>query len=325
MEDYNVVNYSSIYYSEWNDFLCRTKNATFLFDRDFMEYHSDRFEDFSLMIYKKEKLVALFPANVSGSTIYSHQGLSYGGLVLKNDIKLNDVLKVFEALLEYLHNKKFKNLEVKLLPSIYSTLPNNEINYITFLLDGTLIKRDTLSVINQNEALSISKNRIEGCKRGLKNNLKIIEETNFEAFWNTILIPNLKSKYNTNPVHSLEEIKHLKNKFPENIRQFNVYHNNKIVGGTTIFVSKNVAHCQYISGNSDSNKLGSLDLLFEHLIKTVFADKPYFDFGASNESNGMQINSGLQFWKEGFGARTITQDFYSILIANYKNLNTVLI
>lgn len=325
MEDYSVVKYSSLYSNDWNNFVKNSKNGTFLFHRDFMEYHSDRFDDFSLMVYKKEKLLALLPANISGSVIYSHQGLSYGGLILKKDIKFADVINVFSAFLKYLHRKNYKKLEVKSLPSIYSTLPNNEIDYIMFLLEGVLIRRDTLSVINQKDTIRISGNRLEGCKRGLKNDLKIIEETNFDTFWNEVLIPNLEIKYKASPVHSLNEITLLKNRFPNNIRQFNVYHYDKIVAGTTVFVTENVAHCQYISGNSNSNQLGSLDLLFEHLIKNVFTDKAYFDFGSSNENNAKQINAGLQFWKEGFGARTITQDFYSVLIANYKNLNNVMV
>ncbi|WP_242202416.1 GNAT family N-acetyltransferase [Aestuariivivens insulae] len=322
--DYKVVKYSEVYYHQWNSFVFQAKNATFLFHRDFMEYHSDRFEDFSLMIFKKEVLIAVLPANVSGLTVYSHQGLTYGGLVLKKDIKFNDALNIFSAILEYLSRKSYKKLEIKCLPSIYSSVPNNEIDYIMFLLEGILIKRDTLSVINQKETIKMSRNRIEGYKRGVKHDLKIVEETNFDAFWNMILIPNLKAKYNALPVHSLDEIILLRSRFPNNIRQFNVYHRGEIVAGTTIFETKNVAHCQYISGNSDSNQLGSLDFLFGHLIKNVFADKAYFDFGSSNENNGKYINSGLQYWKEGFGARTITQDFYSVSIANYKNLNAVL-
>ena len=210
MDNYKVVKYAPDFYNEWNDFIKNSKNGTFLFHRDFMEYHADRFEDFSLKVYKKEELIALFPANVLGKTIYSHQGLSYGGLILKKETKFNSVLSVFSVILEYLYRKNYEKLEIKFLPSIYNSLPNNEIDYIVFLLDGVLIKRESLSVINQKEVLKISKNRIEGCKRGIKNNLEILEENNFNAFWNTILIPNLKRKYNTSPVHSQQEITFLK-------------------------------------------------------------------------------------------------------------------
>ena len=116
----------------------------------------------------------------------------------------------------------------------------------------------------------------------------------------------------------------MKTFFPNNIKQFNVYHENRIVAGATIFETQQVAHCQYISGNDNKNTLGSLDALHDYLINTVYSDKRYFDFGTSNENNGKNINEGLQFWKEGFGARIITQDFYKIDTKNYQELKTVL-
>ena len=54
----------------------------------------------------------------------------------------------------------------------------------------------------------------------------------------------------------MQEITNLKKKFPENIRQFNVYYNDEIVAGTTIFESENVVHSQYISADENKNKIG---------------------------------------------------------------------
>jgi hypothetical protein len=98
-----------------------------------------------------------------------------------------------------------------------------------------------------------------------------------------------------------------------------------LVAGTTIFESELVAHSQYISGNSIKNELGSLDFLHNTLISYTFKDKKYFDFGISNENQGKNINEGLLYWKESFGARTIVQNFYEIETKNYKLLENVLI
>ena len=140
-----------------------------------------------------------------------------------------------------------------------------------------------------------------------------------------ILIPNLKQKHQAKPVHTIDEISFLKSKFPNNIRQFNVYKEDKIVAGTTIFESENVAHSQYISGNSNKNELGSLDFLHNYLISNVFKEKDFFDFGISNENQGKNINQGLLSWKEGFGSRTIVQNFYEIETKNYSLLENVLL
>jgi lipid II:glycine glycyltransferase (peptidoglycan interpeptide bridge formation enzyme) len=144
-------------------------------------------------------------------------------------------------------------------------------------------------------------------------------------FWEEVLEPNLDKKHQAKPVHTVVEIEMLQQKFPDNIRHFNVYHKDKIVAGTTIFISENVAHPQYVSGMSNKNELGTLDFLYYHLITSVFKDKRFFDFGISNEEQGKKLNEGLVFWKESFGASIIIQDFFEVKTSNYHLLDTVLI
>ncbi|TYB74514.1 GNAT family N-acetyltransferase [Bizionia saleffrena] len=290
-----------------------------------MEYHSDRFKEASLLVFKNEKLVAIFPANKVGNTVISHQGLTYGGLLFDKKLKFNNVLAIFRAVLKQLSDAKITTLGLKLLPHIYASSPNDELNYLMFILQAKLERRDVLSVLQLSEAVKRSKDRKEGCKRGLKMGLVVKEEQQLGGFWKDLLEVNLKDKYATKPVHSLEEIQQLKSDFPEAIRQFNVYYKDELVAGTTIFETEHVAHSQYISGNQDNNKLGSLDFLHCHLIDTVFKDKRYFDFGISNENSGKNINTGLLYWKEGFGARAISQDFYSIQTSKYTLLDSVLL
>ncbi len=289
-----------------------------------MDYHSDRFEDYSLMVYKNEKLIALLPANKKDNIIYSHQGLSYGGVVFIKDLKFKDSLESFKSILGFLKESGHQSLYINPIPHFYNTQISEESLYFFSIIKAKLIRRDTLSVIRYSEGVSFSKSRKEGVSRAQKQGLVVKEVTQFSEFWNDILIPNLKLKHKTKPVHSLQEITKLKLYFPDNIRQFNVYYKNEIVAGTTIFESDEVAHTQYISGNENNNKLGSLDFLHAHLISSVFNEKVFFDFGSSNMNNGLEVNYGLLFWKEGFGARTVSQDFYVIDVENLDMLNTVL-
>lgn len=321
---YTIVKYHSGYYTQWNEFVTKSKNGTFLFQRDFMEYHSDRFEDYSLLVFEEDKLIAVLPAHKTDNTLYSHLGLTYGGLVYSEKIKLATVIKAFRTLLEYLSLNNINKLYIKLVPSIYHKYPADEFSYALFVADAKLTRKDSLCVIDQNNKLPVTKTRKESIRRGIRNGLIIREEPEFELFWNEILIPNIANKHAVKPVHTVEEIIALHGKFPQNIRHFNVYHNNKIVAGTTIFITARVTHPQYISGNKDKNELGSLDFLYSYLIE-VFQDKQYFDFGISNEEQGRKLNESLIFWKESFGARTITQDFYEVETANFIKLDTVLI
>jgi len=322
---FSVKLYQKTDYTNWNAFIGQAKNATFLFHRDFMDYHSDRFQDYSLVVLDGEKWMAVLPANAVGQEVFSHQGLTYGGLVYNEKLKLASVIAVFKSVLSFLNANKIEKLQIKLLPSIYHQKPAEELNYALFLANAQLTRRDTLSVIDLSKPFSLSKIRNRGVKNGLNNGLIIKEVDDFEDFWKEILIPNLAQKHQAKPVHSLEEIIKLKLLFPENIRQFNVYENGVIVAGTTIFETSTVAHSQYISGKEDKNELGGLDLLFQHLISETFKNIRFFDFGISNENQGRKLNDGLSYWKESFGASTIVHDFYEVKTSNYSLLETALL
>lgn len=325
MKQYQVRHYSPQDFNDWNAFVSVSKNATFLFNRNFMEYHSDRFEDFSLMVFDEKKLVAVLPANRVGTSVFSHQGLTYGGLVLPLKAKLSNAIQIVHSVLEFLNSNTFDKLIIKTIPSFYCSDFSDELEYCMFLTQAKLTRKDSLSVIDLSKPYFISKTRRECINRGKKNGLVIKEETKFELFWNEILIPNLDKKHQVTPVHSAAEMTLLQSRFPENIRHFNVYDNDKIVAGTTVFVNNHVAHPQYISGNAQKNELGSLDFLYHYLIADVFKDKAIFDFNNSNETSGTKVNEGLLFWKESFGAKTVVQNFYEVETKNYKLLESVLI
>ena len=324
MKKYLVRQYTTTDFEVWNAFISVAKNATFLFHRNFMEYHKDRFEDCSLMVFDENKLVAVLPANRVEDTVFSHNGLTYGGLVLGEKAKLSTSIAIFKSILKFLNENDVQKLVVKMIPKFYNSSFSDELEYCFFLTTSKIIGAGSLLTTDLTKPYFISKTRKESIRRGVKNKLVIKEETEFDLFWNEILIPNLNKKFDVNPVHSAAEIIKLHEKFPENIRHFNVYHNNKIVAGTTVFVTQNSAHPQYISGNSDKNELGSLDYLYHHLISNVFKDKNYFDFGPSNEESGRKINEGLLFWKESFGAKTVIQPYHEVETSNYYLLDTVL-
>lgn len=303
----------------------KAKNATFLFHRNFMEYHADRFSDFSLMVFDRQELVAAMPAHKTGAVLHSHQGLTYGGLVLSPSLRLGEVIGIFKSVLAFLDEHRLTTLMLKQLPAMYANGFSEEVEYCLFLLNATAYRKDCLSVIDNSKPLSFSKSRKECIRRGISNGLRIVEEPRFELFWNEILIPNLQRRHEAKPVHTWQEMVALHQDFPDNIRHFNVYDGDRIVAGTTIFVTDSVAHPQYVSGNENNNELGSLDYLYSHLITEVFAGKRYFDFGPSHQDNGKKINQGILFWKESFGARTTIQGFYEVQTANHYLLDNILI
>ena len=285
-----------------------------------MDYHKDRFEDFSLLIYKGERLYALLPANINDDVVYSHQGLTYGSFVLQDSAKLKSTFLAFKEVLKFLFEERIKKLDIRIIPSFYNSLPSDELEYILYKAEGSLVKRDVILLIDYQNKLRFQKNRREGINKAKRKNLIVKVDGDYEKFWNEILIPNLKEKYNTSPVHSLDEIKLLAARFPKHIKQVNVYQDDKIVAGTTLFLTKNVVHPQYISGNENKNELGSLDLLMNDVFDHFKEGRNYFSFNTSSEENGKLLNEGLLFWKESCGARPLIFNNYEINTDTYRTL-----
>ena len=285
-----------------------------------MDYHKDRFEDFSLLIYKGERLYALLPANINDDVVYSHQGLTYGSFVLQDSAKLKSTFLAFKEVLKFLFEERIKKLDIRIIPSFYNSLPSDELEYILYKAEGSLVKRDVILLIDYQNKLRFQKNRREGINKAKRKGLLVKVDGDYEKFWNEILIPNLKEKYNPSPVHSLDEIKLLAARFPKHIKQVNVYQDDKIVAGTTLFLTKNVVHPQYISGNENKNELGSLDLLMNDVFDHFKEGRNYFSFNTSSEENGKLLNEGLLFWKESYGARPLIFNNYEINTDTYRTL-----
>jgi hypothetical protein len=320
-----VKKYDNSWLEKWNNFLDDSKNGSFLFKREFMEYHADKFNDYSLIVVDENKPIGLLPANLRDNIVYSHQGLSYGGFIVNCNIKMPKLLEAFKATLSFLHNNEIQTLILKNIPYIYHRYPADEIEWALTCVKANLYRRDsTLSIQNKNP-LPYQERRQRSIKKAQKLNPIVCknEPDGLDKFWLHVLEPNMLKKHDLKPVHSLEEIKLLTSRFPENIVHYNIYIADQIMAGCTMFLNSMVAHAQYISGTEEGRANGCLDYLFNYLIEKEYNKYPYFDFGNSNEDSGMKINLGLMGWKEGFGGRAISHDFYEINTENYYLLEEI--
>lgn len=296
----------------WNEFVSLAKNKHFFFFREFMEYHSDRFLDHSLMFFDdNQKLLAILPANSAGGQLYSHQGLTFGGLIIKSSAKQKEINAIFDVIPEYLKKNGFSSLIYKKIPYIYHSFPCDEDLYSLFRLNSSVVRRDVSSTIKMNNQIKYSKGRKWIVKKSNACGVVYKESDNVFAFWSN-LTDVLMAGHGAKPVHSYDEISALKNTFPENIRVFSALHNGEQVAGAVMFITDTVAHTQYLYNTVAGRNVGALDGLVDYLVKTVFFNKEYFDFGISNEQQGHYLNEGLISQKEGFGARAVVHDFYEI-------------
>lgn len=301
----------------WDEFVRRSKNGTFMHLRDFIEYHRDRFDDHSLLVWNhKDKLLALLPANKQGDALVSHAGLTYGGFVLGEDMRMPLMLEVFEHVLTYLKENAFSKLVYKTIPHIHHKLPSDEDIYALYLCGAKVISRDVWPVIKAGHKLRFQERRRRGIKKAKRHGLAVKECNDFKSYWR--IVSGLLERYGSTPVHSLEEIEFLRTRFPDNVRLFACYQAETMIAGVLIFESDLVARAQYIAASDEGKRMGALDLVFDFLINEQYREKPFFDFGPTTTNGGLRLNKGLSDQKEGFGARTIMHDRYELDLRSWK-------
>lgn len=308
---FEIRRYADSSSTAWNDFVKRSKQGTFLFDRRYMDYHRDRFSDYSLLFYKKEKLYALLPANIDGDTLWSHQGLTYGGLITDTHATTAEVCTLFEELNIFLRSQGIHHVVYKPMPWIYQLLPAEEDLYAIFnRCHAQLMVRNVSSTIEQDRALKWRRIRKYGADKAEKEGIRVVQDDSAYAdFWQ-VLEDNLLSTYQAHPVHRLEEIMKLHRAFPDNIKLYVAYFNGKVLGGTLLYITSQVVHAQYISATPEGKHLHAIDAIFRQILTKDYQSCRYFDFGISNEDRGRYLNEGLIYQKEGFGGRGVCYDWY---------------
>lgn len=306
---FEIKKYTPECANDWNQFVEKSKNGTFLFNRNYMDYHSDRFTDCSLLIYRKGKLYSLFPANIDQNVIYSHQGLTYGGLIMSSKVTTVEIVEVFNEISLFFSKIGVTKVIYKTIPFIYHQIPAQEDLYALFKNKATLIGRNISSTIYQNQKVKFIESRKSGIRKALNHGVVVLESQDYASFWE-ILNTNLINKYGAAPVHTLPEIELLHKRFPNNIKLYLAYINDVAVAGTVLYITKQVLHTQYISASTLGKEVGALDLLFDQLINHSYKDIPIFDFGQSTEQMGNVLNESLIFQKEGFGGRGVVYDVY---------------
>ncbi len=273
-----------------------------------MEYHSDRFQDFSLLVFDQDKLIGVFPANVKGTEVYSHLGLTYGGLILKKRIGGERVKNMVHQIIDFLRLHDITDLYAKSIPVFYHQQPSNEFLFFLSELGAKPYRRDLNLAIDYQKPFTIHKSKLKNYKKRAELGFEIREEDDFSVFWDQVLKPRLKEKHGTKPVHTIEEIHLLKRNFPKAIQQFVILLDNEVLAGITIFKTKEVVKSQYGAVTDKGETHRALDFLFISLIEK-YKNEGYrfFDMGTVTDNN-----YGLLKQKEELGCEIYTQDFYRL-------------
>ena len=297
----------------WNDFIRNSKNGIFMFNRNFMEYHKDRFTDNSLLFYDEDKFVAIMPASIKDDVLSSHGGLTYGGFITSNDMKQHHMNDCFMALKEYASQNRIKEIIYKHIPHIYHKQPAEEDVYSLYYSGAEVLKIEASTVVDLEQPLKMPKGRKAQVGRARREGVVIKESNDFYSF---IKLENqvLSEHHGTKAVHTAQELYLLQSYFPENIKLIAAFYQEKIIAGTVLFIYDNAVHAQYMAANEIAREIGALDLTVATVIEKFKATKKWLDFGISTEDAGHYLNEGLIAQKEGFGGRTNIYQTWKIVL-----------
>lgn len=294
----------------WDDFVSRSREATFLHRRGYMDYHAERFTDCSLMAWKHGRLWALVPGNRVGDTWQSHGGLTYGGLLTTPRATAVEVCELFRDVNAWLRAAGVRRAEYKPVPWIYCAMPSEEALYaLTNVCGARLSARAISSAIQTGRLPRTHDIRRQGARKAREAGIVIAESRDWAAYWQ-LLTDTLLTAHGIAPVHTLAEIELLASRFPGNIRLVTATLDGEMLAGTVLYVTGRVVHTQYIAASPEGKRLHALDFLMLTIIPEALERRAFFDFGISTEQRGRYLNTGLIHQKEGFGGRGVCYDTY---------------
>ena len=310
-----IIRYNGAMAGQWDEFVNNSRNGTFLHRRGYMDYHSDRFTDCSLVAKRDGRLCALLPACIDSGTLYSHRGLTYGGwLVPLKHFDATVMVEVMDAAVMWMRDEGIKRLVYKPVPHIYHRYPCEEDLYALFRHGASLTETNISTTIDLSCPLPFDRGNKSGANAARKAGVQVGASDDWEGYWR-LLSSLLDSRYGTRPVHTLEEMRLLQGRFPDNIKLYTATLDGELLAGVVMYLSSPVAHCQYIGASPLGKDCKALTLLFDHLITEYQRlGYRYFDFGISNEDHGRYLNEGLVRQKSRLGGRGIVYNTLEIEI-----------
>lgn len=300
----------------WDAFCAEACGATFLHTRRFLSYHGDRFTDRSLIFEAGAHWLGVLPAAQSPSRpdlVVSHPGITYGGVLHDGALRGEAMLEALQAAREHYAAAGYATLLYKPVPHVYHRAPAQDDLYALFRLDAQRVRCDLSSCIDLAHPLRLSERRRRALKKAQRAGLTLESGAHLaDELW-PVLEANLAERHDQKPVHSLNEIRLLLERFPQAISITVARLEKQAIAGTVLFIAGGVCHTQYIASNALGHETGALDLVFDRQIQEARDMRArYFDFGISNEDGGRSLNVGLHRFKSEFGAGGVVHEFYEI-------------
>jgi hypothetical protein len=313
----SVRSYEPGHSEAWDDLVARSCNGTMLHTRRFISYHGDRFRDCSLMLEdRRGRVVGVFAAAedpTEPEMVVSHPGLTYGGIVHDGTVCGASMIAALEEITGHYHNLGYRRLRYKVVPTIYHSSPADDDLYALFRLGARRYRCDLSAAIDLTNRGRLEHGRAQRRRRAEAAGVSTQEgwET-ITAFWG-LLDEHLARRHGASPVHSLDEIRLLHDRFPDQVLLLAAKIDKVLVGGTVLFSAGPVLKMQYTATTEDGRATCATDLIIEHAIDLARRrGSRYFDFGTSTFDDGRTLRRDLYQFKTSFGAGGVVYDHYEL-------------
>jgi hypothetical protein len=287
--------------AEWDRCVCESEGACLLFYRSYMDYHSDRFADASLTARLDGRLVGVFPASASKDGVCSHGGLTFGGWQFVTALPMESRRHIHTATLGHYRQRGHGKLAIRVLPRFFLNVLGTDDRDSTGM---TEVRTLTGAAVDLSLPEKLGVKRRPRVAKALESHE--FSPSSIEEFW-PLLVEVLAARHGVPPVHTLEEMKLLQKRFPDQILAYKATQNQFILAGAIIYLSRDVAHVQYMATSLAGRATHALDALLVWLMRTYAGRLGWLSLGISNERDG-QINQGLLDYKLSFGAMPFAHD-----------------
>jgi hypothetical protein len=269
----------------WDAFVRASRNGVFLFERAYMDYHADRFDDASLVVEdERGAIVALLPAHRAGSDVVSHGGLSFGGLVMAERAGAAQAIDVLDAVVATLRGQGATRLLYRPVPHLYHRLPSEDDLYALHRLGARTVRVDLSTTIDLGRERAVGK--------GLRH-----------VLGSGLLETVLQQRHGARATHRCAEMQALMARF-DRIVCCTAQAGGALLAGAVLYRYDGVLHTQYLAASDAGRDCGALDAVIEHAIERHGHACRWLNFGVSTTDEGRVLNRGLAAQKEMFGGRS---------------------
>jgi hypothetical protein len=305
-----VSPYSADDAAVWDDIVERAANGTLLHTRRYLGYHGDRFADRSLLVLESGKPVAVVAAAVDPDDehcVVSHPGITYGGIVHLASFRGAVVQDALEACL---HQWAADRVIYKPVPHVIHRVPAQDDLWALYMAGAVRTRCDLSWAVDLSTPMAWSGNRRRAVSKALATVQITEDQTALPQLWD-IVTQVLADRHGVRPVHTLDEMRDLLERCPQEIRVHVARLQDRVIAGSVVYRVGAAWHSQYLASSPEGRELGALDAVVSFGIEAArSAGARWYDFGISNVKG--LLNEGLYFYKSSFGGGSVAQEHYEL-------------